>query len=162
MRKYLIKGLAALGVATNANASPMVNTKTSFELLPDWINNFMTDELPYTLAGHRSHSSHGSHASHGSHRSSAGGTIRNTPSYQSTPPVSTLPSKPTIKGNSSAYTEIAKQVQIELMVRNLYRGPIDGLIGPKSKEAIMRYQAMMGLNITGTIDDALLKKMGLR
>jgi len=158
MRKYLIKGLAALGVATNAHASPMVNPKTSFELLPDWINNFMTDELPYTLAGHRSHSSH---SSHGSHRSSTGGTIRKTPSYQPTPPVSTLPSKPTIKGNSSAYTEIAKQVQIELMVRNLYRGPIDGLIGPKSKEAIMRYQAMMGLNITGTID-ALLRKMGLR
>jgi peptidoglycan hydrolase-like protein with peptidoglycan-binding domain len=33
-------------------------------------------------------------------------------------------------------------------------GPIDGVLGPRTKEALRRYQAQQGLPVTGELDDA--------
>jgi peptidoglycan hydrolase-like protein with peptidoglycan-binding domain len=58
--------------------------------------------------------------------------------------------------------ELAKRIQIELMIVDLYRGPIDGIVGPKTLEAIMKYQRLKGLPVTGNIDETLLRAMNLR
>lgn len=160
MKKYVISSLAALGVASNAQGSVVPKSTSKLEYIPDWVKNFLSDELPFELAGHRSHSSHSSHSSHRSSGSS--GVSRSAPSSQSTPPTSTLPPKPTLKGTSSAFLEVAKKVQIQLMIDNLYRGSIDGIVGPKTREAIMKYQRIKGLPITGKIDSALLLSMKIR
>jgi hypothetical protein len=160
MKKYLINSVTALGVASNSSAAVLSDDRSVSGQTSDWIKNYMSDELPYTLAGHRSHSSH---SSHGSHRSSASSGFKSTvPSYQSTPPASTLPAKPKLKGNSSAFVEIAKKVQIKLMAENLYRGSVDGIIGPKTREGILIYQSRNSLPLTGQIDNALLLKMNIR
>ena len=160
MKKFLISSLAAAGLTSHSDAHVIKASGAMPDIDNDWIENYQNNDLPFSLAGHRSHSSH---SSHGSHRSSSSGV---TPSYRapslSTPPTSTLPSKPTLRGNSNAFLELAKRIQIELMIVNLYRGPIDGIVGPKTLEAIMKYQRMKGLPITGNIDETLLRAMNLR
>lgn len=160
MKNFLISSLAAAGLTSDSDAHAMKVSGAVPALDNDWIENYQNDDLPFSLAGHRSHSSH---SSHGSHRSSSTGV---TPSYRapslSTPPISTLPSKPTLRGNSNAFMELAKRIQIELMIANLYRGPIDGIVGPKTLEAIMKYQRLKGLPVTGSIDETLLRAMNLR
>ena len=38
-------------------------------------------------------------------------------------------------------------------------GPADGMMGPKTREAIRNFQQMAGLNITGQVDNELLKTL---
>lgn len=160
MKKFVITSLTAAGFASNSDAQAIKGSEIASTFDNDWIEKYQNDDLPFTLAGHRSHSSH---SSHGSHRSSSSSV---TPSYRapsiSTPPTSTLPSKPTLRGNSNAFMELAKRIQIELMIVDLYRGPIDGIVGPKTLEAIMKYQRLKGLPVTGNIDETLLRAMNLR
>jgi len=160
MKKFLISSLAAAGFASNSDAQSIKASGLGPTFGKDWIEKFQNNDLPFSLAGHSSHSSH---SSHGSHRSSSSSS---TPSYRapslSTPPTSTLPSKPTLRGNSNEFMELAKRIQIELMIVNLYRGPIDGVVGPKTLEAIMKYQRLKGLPVTGKIDETLLRTMNLR
>lgn len=52
-------------------------------------------------------------------------------------------------------------VQVELQRRNYYKGAIDGQIGPGTQNAISRYQADNGLQVTGTINKALLVSLGI-
>ena len=56
----------------------------------------------------------------------------------------------------------SKKVQVELSRYNLYRGRIDGLLGPKTKEGIIRYQMAIGLPATGELDQTTLLVMGIR
>ena len=48
------------------------------------------------------------------------------------------------------------------MAENLYRGSVDGIIGPKTREGILIYQSRNSLPLTGQIDNALLLKMNIR
>ncbi|MDN2566354.1 peptidoglycan-binding protein, partial [Aquibium sp. A9E412] len=43
----------------------------------------------------------------------------------------------------------------------LYKGPVDGLSGPMTQSAIESYQRAVGLSVTGQIDTALLRHLGL-
>jgi hypothetical protein len=52
-------------------------------------------------------------------------------------------------------------VQTELARRGYYHGPIDGVIGSGSHEAIRAFQEAQGLPATGLIDPALLKALKL-
>ena len=38
-------------------------------------------------------------------------------------------------------------------------GPADGMMGPKTREAIRNFQQMAGLSITGQVDNELLKTL---
>jgi peptidoglycan hydrolase-like protein with peptidoglycan-binding domain len=49
-------------------------------------------------------------------------------------------------------TSQAEQVQKELKSAGLYKGPIDGEVGPKMKQAISQFQQQNGLNQTGVVD----------
>jgi hypothetical protein len=63
---------------------------------------------------------------------------------------------------SYGYTSsIGTDVQDELARRGYYYGSIDGMIGPRSRDAIRRYQASHRLPVTGTIDGPLLRSLHL-
>ncbi|MBI77365.1 MAG: hypothetical protein CMM53_06255 [Rhodospirillaceae bacterium] len=171
MRKFVIGSLVLAGFPSVSDAT-----------LPEEIYLSTNDDgptllaekiLPFTLAGHRSHSSHRSHGSHRSHRSSGGGIY--TPSFpsppinrnrNSTPPESVLPRSPIItlpkiRGNSKAFLSLARRVQMLLMAFGFYTGALDGVIGVDTRNAILRYQASRGLKLTGKIDDDLIKSMNI-
>lgn len=52
-----------------------------------------------------------------------------------------------------------KQVQIALLARGLYEGPVDGIVGPALRAALRAHQAANGLPITGTITPAVLDSL---
>jgi len=56
---------------------------------------------------------------------------------------------------------LATVVQTELARRGYYHGPIDGLMGSGSREAIRAFQQAQGLPVTGVVDPALLKALKL-
>lgn len=56
---------------------------------------------------------------------------------------------------------IEADVQLALRRRGYYHGPIDGDLGPGSRAAIRDYQYDRGLAVTGRIDTALLRSLGL-
>jgi His-Xaa-Ser repeat protein HxsA len=141
---------------------------------------FRQDHL-YTLAGHASHSSHSSHASHASHYSSTGGYSPPTyspaptytpPSYSPPPPgpapapspsgvssqalSSPPPTAPALKpaplpGRSALFKKVVTRVQVALMGRGLFNGPIDGSVGVAMRAALRQFQQSQGLTVTGTI-----------
>jgi hypothetical protein len=52
-------------------------------------------------------------------------------------------------------------VQRSLSQQGYYNGPIDGIVGPGTQSAIAAYQHDNGLAVTGTINRALLRNLGL-
>jgi hypothetical protein len=56
---------------------------------------------------------------------------------------------------------LSAAVQTELARRGYYQGPIDGVIGPGSREAIRSFQQAEGLPVTGLIDPRLLRALKL-
>jgi peptidoglycan hydrolase-like protein with peptidoglycan-binding domain len=60
---------------------------------------------------------------------------------------------------SSKSDEVASPVQSALAKRGYYRGPIDGVIGARSRRAIRGFQNDQGLPVTGSIDGKLIKTL---
>ncbi|HEX9489532.1 MAG TPA: peptidoglycan-binding domain-containing protein [Stellaceae bacterium] len=56
---------------------------------------------------------------------------------------------------------LVRNAQKELQREGLYRGPVDGIIGPDTKQAIAAYQAREGLQQTATLDRDTLQRMNL-
>jgi hypothetical protein len=56
---------------------------------------------------------------------------------------------------------LATTVQTELARRGYYHGPVDGVIGPGSRQAIRAFQEAHGLPVTGLVDPPLLKALKL-
>ena len=147
------------------------------------IANFAQDHL-FHLAQHRSHSSHASHSSHRSGTSGrprapsytpppprpprATPTPSPTRNPRSTPPSSILPSSPAIAPqplysppdsvdpSRAEIQEIVRKVQVGLMAYGYYDGPPDGIVGPKTRDALIRFQTDYGLKVTGTITPEVL------
>jgi hypothetical protein len=63
--------------------------------------------------------------------------------------------------DAAADDATAVEVQRELRREGYYRGPIDGVIGPSSRQAIAAYQRDNGLTPTGRINGPLLDSLGL-
>jgi len=59
------------------------------------------------------------------------------------------------------WSGLATAVQTQLASRGYYHGPIDGVIGPESREAIQAFQKSRGLAASGLIDPSLLKALNL-
>lgn len=57
--------------------------------------------------------------------------------------------------------EIVKKVQQALNDAGYDCGTPDGKAGPKTAEAVTRYQTDKGLDVTGTIDQALVSALGI-
>lgn len=136
------------------------------------------------LAGHRSHSSHASHSSHRSGSSGRVRSPVYTPppprkpttrpaptptptpaprNERSTPPSSILPSSPAIapqtfysEPSARQIRDIVMRVQLSLKAYGYYDGDIDGTVGPKTRDALKRFQTDYGLKVTGTITPEVL------
>jgi len=52
-----------------------------------------------------------------------------------------------------------RDVQYELRLRGYYQGPLDGLDGPRTRDAIRQYQEDAGLDVTGAIDSGLVAEL---
>jgi hypothetical protein len=64
--------------------------------------------------------------------------------------------------NSYANGSIVIQVQSRLARAGYYRGPIDGVMGPRTHYAIRAYERDHGLRAEGMISGQLVRNMGLR
>jgi hypothetical protein len=73
------------------------------------------------------------------------------------------PNEPSSSGQPLALgKDSIHRVQIELKTRGFDAGPADGAIGPKTREALRRFQNANRLRGTGEIDAATLKALGIR
>ncbi|WP_187970172.1 peptidoglycan-binding protein [Aquibium microcysteis] len=70
-------------------------------------------------------------------------------------PVAAVPAAP------QPVQERTMRVQIALEGLGLYRGTVDGLMGPQTRAAIAGYQKTVGMPATGEIDDRLLDALGI-
>ncbi len=57
--------------------------------------------------------------------------------------------------------DVTAQVQEALAQQGYYYGAIDGVLGPETRDAILRFQADHGLATTAAIDEATLDTLGL-
>jgi putative peptidoglycan binding protein len=57
--------------------------------------------------------------------------------------------------------QVIADVQAELQDMGYYRGEVDGLLGPLTREALTAYQADHGLYTTATIDEPTLDALGM-
>lgn len=58
-------------------------------------------------------------------------------------------------------TTMASEIQARLTRRGYDPGPVDGVIGAQTRDAIADFQADHGLSATGRVDTALLHSLGL-
>ena len=63
--------------------------------------------------------------------------------------------------NGLSPDQVTVNVQEQLARAGYYDGPIDGILGPMTREAIAAYQADHGLAITSAIDEPTLATLGL-
>src|ERR1700704_2908702 len=69
---------------------------------------------------------------------------------------------PAVYQDTAAYDgSLVAQVQTRLARAGLYRGAIDGVMGPETRRAIRAYQRSNGLRANGTISNSLIATMGL-
>ena len=64
-------------------------------------------------------------------------------------------------GGQGGYGSLVVQVQRRLASAGYYPGPIDGVIGSRTRRAIRAYERSHGLPVDGTIHRRLLATMGL-
>ena len=57
--------------------------------------------------------------------------------------------------------QVIADVQAELQQMGYYKGEVDGLLGPMTREALTAYQADQGLTTTAVIDEPTLDSLGL-
>jgi hypothetical protein len=63
--------------------------------------------------------------------------------------------------NGLAPDQVVVDVQEQLQRDGYYAGPIDGVLGPMSRQAIANFQADHGLAITSAVDEPTLATLGL-
>jgi len=56
---------------------------------------------------------------------------------------------------------VIADVQAALQEMGYYRGEVDGLIGPLTREALTKYQADNGMTVTAVIDEPTLDSLGM-
>lgn len=55
--------------------------------------------------------------------------------------------------------DAVKQIQSNLWAQNFYNGPIDGIVGPKTRAALANYQQSQGLPRTAVLDKRTLETL---
>ena len=63
--------------------------------------------------------------------------------------------------SAKPFDQIVADVQSILKEQELYRGEVDGLVGPMTQEALVAYQTALGLEPTGAIDQPTLEQLGM-
>ena len=83
------------------------------------------------------------------------------PAWGYAPSVSYVYDGPIYAYNGLPPDQVTVNVQEQLARDGYYDGPIDGLLGPVTREAIAAFQADHGLSITSAIDEPTLATLGL-
>ena len=83
------------------------------------------------------------------------------PAWGYAPSVSYVYDGPIYAYNGLSPDRVTVNVQEQLARAGYYDGPIDGLLGPMTREAIAAYQADNGLAVTSAIDEPTLATLGL-
>jgi len=63
--------------------------------------------------------------------------------------------------SAKPFDQIVADVQTILQEQGLYRGQVDGLVGPLTREALAAYQSALGLEATGAMDQPTLEQLGM-
>jgi hypothetical protein len=63
--------------------------------------------------------------------------------------------------SAKPFDQIVADVQSILQEQGLYRGEVDGLVGPLTQEALAAYQTALGLEPTAAIDQPTLEALGM-
>jgi hypothetical protein len=63
--------------------------------------------------------------------------------------------------SAKPFDQIVADVQSILQEQELYRGEVDGLVGPLTQEALTAYQTALGLEPTAAIDQPTLEALGM-
>jgi peptidoglycan hydrolase-like protein with peptidoglycan-binding domain/predicted small secreted protein len=61
--------------------------------------------------------------------------------------------------SSSARSDDIKQVQTALQTQGLYHGPVDGIYGPGTRNAVKKYQSQAGITQTGQLDQQTMQDL---
>jgi len=83
------------------------------------------------------------------------------PAWGYAPSVTYVYDGPIYAYNDLSPDQVTVNVQEQLARAGYYDGPIDGMLGPMTREAIAAYQADNGLAITSAIDEPTLATLGL-
>ena len=83
------------------------------------------------------------------------------PAWGYAPSVTYVYDGPIYAYNGLSPDQVTVNVQEQLARAGYYDGPIDGMLGPMTREAIAAYQADNGLAITSAIDEPTLATLGL-
>jgi Putative peptidoglycan binding domain len=83
------------------------------------------------------------------------------PAWGYAPYVSYVYDGPIYGYNGLSPDQVTINVQQQLAAAGYYDGPIDGVLGPMTREAIAAYQSDNGLAVTSAIDEPTLATMGL-
>jgi predicted small secreted protein/murein L,D-transpeptidase YcbB/YkuD len=59
--------------------------------------------------------------------------------------------------SASARSDDVKQVQTALQTQGLYDGPVDGIYGPGTRNAVKKYQSQAGITQTGQLDQQTMQ-----
>lgn len=156
---------------------------------PVFKNTLNASDAVNMYAAHRSHSSHSSHSSHYSSSGGYSSPRYSAPasSYYSPPaPTSSLyrsvtpnttsgtsprTSAPSSTGSNSGgaasqpasadVSMLVRRVQLALMIKKYYSGPIDGVLGNGTRGALMAFQADSGIVNSGRMDTPTLNALGI-
>jgi peptidoglycan hydrolase-like protein with peptidoglycan-binding domain len=93
----------------------------------------------------------------------AGGAMAAGASSTAPGATSTMPTAPMHSQNTQAPTSVTKdqieQAQQQLKSQGLYPGPVDGVMGAETQQAIGQYQRKKGLTETATLDHATMQSL---
>jgi peptidoglycan hydrolase-like protein with peptidoglycan-binding domain len=64
-------------------------------------------------------------------------------------------------GTAGSQNNDVTQVQQKLKSEGLYNGPVDGIDGPKTQQALKQFQQKNGLSQTGKLDQKTESKLGI-
>lgn len=178
--KHSLKKLTAIIVAS-ISAQAEYQNSIKDQIIVDFSNipnnpknhtSILNLQVSDFLAAHRSHSSHSSHRSHRS--SSSGSYNYSTPSY-SMPKYNSDPlgQKPKINksipksttsanDNSNYRKKIIRQVQTVLLLEGLYNDVVDGIMGPKTREAINKFKKKYNIQSSSLLGPDVLNKLGIK
>lgn len=181
-----MKKIKTLTALISASLSPSVNANQDISVVDTSLNTFdinsvshvsvLNKTVSHRLAAHRSHSSHRSH------RSSSGGgyssytapqpvytppatkkTTTHDPLGQQQRPSQSYPSnKKKIKGTKADVKNIVMQVQLALLLEGLYKGEIDGVMGPTTRQAINAFKKKNNITSKALLGTETLNALGVK
>jgi peptidoglycan hydrolase-like protein with peptidoglycan-binding domain len=94
-------------------------------------------------------------------RQDAAAVPRVKPSPASAPATASASTTASAPATPAVADPLIQKVQASLVKLDFYSGPVDGLTGPQTGQAIAAYQKSAGLPVSGHIDGFLLKRLGI-